>query len=716
MLPAVPPAAAMPVLTPDAPEVSAALRRHFGFDALRPGQDEALAPVLEGRDTLVVMPTGAGKSLVYQLAAVLGEGVTVVVSPLIALMKDQVDGLAARGVPAVAVHSAMPESAQRAALELVARGAVRMVYVAPERLRTRGLLRALDEVGVGRLAVDEAHCVSQWGHDFRPDYRALADARVRMGDPPCVALTATATPRVQDDIAASLGLRAPARVVTGFNRPNLRFVVRNAPGQKEKRQALLDLVAQHDGEAGLIYVSTRKEAESLAGVLAEKTGRAVGTYHAGLPDEARTDVQDRFIGRTLDLVVATNAFGMGVDRPDVRFVAHWSLPATLEAYYQEAGRGGRDGRDAEAVLLYAPQDSQLREWFIEQNAPDEGVLRALYRAAERMADEGGLVRAEPDTLAVAAKQHPIGGRVALALLERAGALDRLDDQGQLRVWRLGRWDAGGVADALEGAGWQRRHKTEELARLVTYAQTDRCRRRLILDHFGDDTPLDLVPERCCDACAARARLKAAPDEIPGWDELPMASRIALGLLDAVRRQKWPVGRRTLAKILAGSKAEGMARYERHPYYGRLQTYGQDAIDGFYKQLLLAGYLRVAGGDMPIVELTALGRQAVEHREAIALELPGGGAAASRASSAGGAAVPEALTGDEEALFQRLRAWRAEQARAQEVPPYVVFDDKTLRAVAVARPADEDALLAVKGVGPAKLEKYGAEVLRIVAEG
>jgi len=411
-------APAVSTLTPDAPEVAAALQRHFGFGALRPGQADALAPVLAGQDALVVMPTGAGKSLVYQLAAVLGEGVTVVVSPLIALMKDQVDGLAARGVPVVAVNSSMSEKEQRAALELVARGAVKMVYVAPERLRTRGLLRALEQTTIHLLAIDEAHCVSQWGHDFRPDYLALADARHRLGNPPCVALTATATPRVQDDIAATLELEDPARVVTGFNRPNLRFVVRNAPGQKEKRQALLDLVAAHEGEAGLVYVSTRREAEDIARLLAEGTGRPVEAYHAGLPDADRSDVQDRFIGRKLSLVVATNAFGMGVDRSDVRFVAHWSLPSNLEAYYQEAGRGGRDGADAEAVLLYAPQDSQLREWFIQQNAPDEGVLRALYRAVERMAGDGDVARGEPDQVAERANQHPIGGRVALACWRR----------------------------------------------------------------------------------------------------------------------------------------------------------------------------------------------------------------------------------------------------------------------------------------------------------
>jgi len=258
-------------------------------------------------------------------------------------------------------------------------------------------------------------------------------------------------------------------------------------------------------------------------------------------------------------------------------------------------------------------------------------------------------------------------------------------------------------------------QTASLLSIVRYAQSADCRRRAILDHFGDDATFDIPPEQCCDACRANARLKTeAPDEIPDWDEIPMASRVALGLLDAVRRMRWPVGRVTLAKILAGSKAQGMDKYERHPYYGRLQTLGQTAVDGIYKELLFKGFLRIGGDDYPVVELTPLGEQAIDHREVIDVEVPAfGSGRASSSRSAGGADVE--LDGDDEALFETLRQWRTGQASERGVPPYVVFNDKTLRALALARPQTEAEMLAVSGVGPAKWEAYGDAVLALIAE-
>ena len=711
-----------------APALTDTLRQHFGFEGLRRGQDAALAPVLAHRDALVVMPTGAGKSLVYQLAAVVdrqaGRGTTVVVSPLIALMKDQVDALQAKGIAAAAVHSAMTQAEQKAVLDVLARGGLDMIYVAPERLRQRGFLRALGACRVARLAVDEAHCVSQWGHDFRPDYRNIAPARKQMGDPPCVALTATATREVQEDIPPNLELHDPAVVVTGFDRPNLVFEVRSTPGRQQKRHALEEILDAHASGAGLVYVSTRKDAEEVSRLVREVSGQACEAYHAGLPDAERTFVQDRFIGGDLDLVVATNAFGMGVDRGDVRFVVHWSMPSTVEAYYQEAGRAGRDGKPSRAVLFYAPQDRQLREWFIEQQAPEQSDVNKLHRALARWADENGVARGEADEVSEAAGVHPVLGRVALSILERSGLAQRLDDEGAVRVWRVQAWDRSRVSEGLGSTAQHRQHKTAQLQGVVEYAETDRCRRRVVLKHFGDPTEPSVEGAACCDVCAVRARMADAPEEVPEWDALPMHSRIALGLLDAVLRLKWPVGRKTMAKILAGSRAKGMDRYENHPYYGRLGMMSLDDVDALYKGLLLKGYLRTVskegsgGNQFQVLDVAPLGRQALAHREAIDVGRDGLAEKLTRGASGGasnGSASDDApLAPEAEEVFERLREWRTETASEKAVPPYVVFSDKTLRALALAMPETEDELLAVKGIGPAKAESYGDAVLAIVA--
>ena len=716
-------AAAPTALGDRAGDVRAALQRHFGFDGLRPGQDAALAPVLNRQDALIVMPTGAGKSLIYQLGALLQpRGVTVVVSPLIALMKDQVDALTARGIAAAYVNSSQTAGEQREVLDRLRRGDLTLVYAAPERLRVASFQRTLRAADVALLAVDEAHCVSQWGHDFRPDYLALASARQAMGNPPCVALTATATPRVQGDIAEQLDLRQPVRLVTGFNRPNLRFEVKMTSTADQKRRVLRRFLDEHAGQAGLIYVATRKDCEALAEFVRAECGRPCEAYHAGLPDAERAHVQDQFISGRLDTVVATNAFGMGVDRGDVRFVAHWSIPSNLEAYYQEAGRAGRDGDPAVALLLYAPQDRQLKEWFIEQGAPTVDDLRKVWGYVRRQAEGGAAETSDAEFLLAmsdATGVHASKLPNVLSRLVRAGALAERPGGGGVGRWEPQAWDGRGVKRALSSIDKHRDDQSASLLGIVRYAQTSDCRRRRILDLFGDDATFDVPPEDCCDACRTNARLTdRAPDEVPEWDEIPMASRVALGLLDAVTRMRWPVGRLTLSKILAGSKAKGMDKYERHPYYGRLQTVGQGAIDKIYKELLLKGYLGIGGDEYPVVELTPTGEQALAHREAIDVTVPAFGSRSSSGGSrrsAGAAVVSDDLAPHDEALFERLRQWRVGVATERGVPPYVVFNDKTLRAIASARPETEDQMLAVSGVGPAKWDAYGDAVLAMVAE-
>ncbi len=367
-------------------DLHSALRRHFGHEGFRPGQEEVVRAVLAGRDVLAVMPTGSGKSIGYQLPALLLPGLTLVVSPLVALMKDQVDELRRKGIAAAALHSLQSPAERSEAWRAAREGALRLLYVSPERFANPGFDALLPELSVSLFAVDEAHCVSEWGHDFRPDYRRLARAAGRCrnaeggpGRPPIAAFTATATPEVRDDVVALLSLQLPRLFVAGFDRPNIHPEVRRVSGDIEKRELLPELVR---GRRGLVYASTRKSAERAAGVLVE-AGIAAGAYHAGLPDEERTRVQDGFASGAIAVVCATNAFGMGIDRPDLDAVVHYELPGSLEAYYQEVGRAGRDGRPARATLLWNYVDVRTREFLIDRDDDDPRRDRAPVDPAER---------------------------------------------------------------------------------------------------------------------------------------------------------------------------------------------------------------------------------------------------------------------------------------------------------------------------------------------
>jgi len=389
------------------------LRRHFGHASFRPGQEALVRAVLDGRDMLAVMPTGSGKSLGFQLPAVLLPGLTLVVSPLIALMKDQVDGLTRRGIPAAALHSQLSAEARRAALDAARAGALQLLYVAPERFAAPSFVRLLEGLPVARFVVDEAHCVSEWGHDFRPDYRRLPGAAAacrradgQPGRPPMAALTATATPEVRDDIVQLLGLCAPHVVVAGFDRPNIYPSVRPVSGETEKQHLLPRLVGDR---RALVYTATRAGAETAAAVL-QAAGVQAAAYHGGMLDAARTRVPEAFGSGALRVVCATNAFGMGIDRPDIEAVIHVDLPASIEAYYQEIGRAGRDGRPATATLLWTYADVKTREFLIDHSrandarrarvdiAPEERDRRkalehAKLRRMMAYADTAGCLRA-----------------------------------------------------------------------------------------------------------------------------------------------------------------------------------------------------------------------------------------------------------------------------------------------------------------------------------
>lgn len=352
------------------------LKIHFGYESFRPGQEEALDAILNNQDTVVILPTGGGKSLIYQLPALILDGVTVVVSPLIALMKDQVDSLEKVGIPATFINSSISPVEMSARWERVVNGYYKIVYLAPERFYNQNFLADLKKIKVSLLAIDEAHCISQWGHDFRPSYLRLKEAAKLMGRPPIVALTATATPEVREDIVAQLQLENPAQIVTGFSRPNLQFAVVQA-NNNQKIQYIVDTVSDEKLGCGIIYTGTRAKADELANLLVAQGVEAV-VYHAGLDASSRAWVQDSFISGQARVVIATNAFGLGVNKKNVRFVIHYDLPGTIEAYYQEAGRAGRDGLPSFCLLFYTPQDRYLREFFIKGDNPEPHIIREVY--------------------------------------------------------------------------------------------------------------------------------------------------------------------------------------------------------------------------------------------------------------------------------------------------------------------------------------------------
>lgn len=408
----------------------------FGLTSFRPGQDEVVGAVLSGQDVLCVMPTGGGKSLCYQLPSLAMEGTTIVVSPLIALMKDQVDALHNRGISAALINSTLTAAEQSDAMDRMARGDYDLVYVAPERLRNSRFLAAVADANVTLLAVDEAHCISEWGHDFRPDYARLGQFRERyLGGVQTIALTATATPLVRDDISQLLGLKSPRQFVTGFARTNLRFSVEHCKGDRDKDEWLTDYLNNQPG-AGIIYAATRKRCEELAGWLPEKLRRPIGVYHAGLEPAQRQAVQNDFMSGKVSAIVATNAFGMGIDKSDLRFVVHYNMPGTLEAYYQEAGRAGRDGKDSECALLFSYSDRHIQEFFIESRYPTEDLVRKVYRyLLARTEDPIELTLNEVrDAVERDAATEAIS--TAETLLGRVGVLKRLDSSSNQAMVRI----------------------------------------------------------------------------------------------------------------------------------------------------------------------------------------------------------------------------------------------------------------------------------------
>jgi len=651
-----------------------ALRELFGFDDFRPGQEAVVRAALAGVDTLAIMPTGAGKSLTYQLAAMLRPSPTLVLSPLIALMKDQVDKLPASvGATATFVNSSLDQEEAAARLSSVAAGETRLLYAAPERLRQESFVRTLRSIGVGLVVIDEVHCVSMWGHDFRPDYLFIRRALDELGTPSVLGMTATATPANADSIADALG-RPLELVRTSVHRPNLRYDVERADNAEERLRGLLRRLRELDDGVAIVYARSRRSCEEIARTL-RGHGVVADHYHAGLEPGERTRVQESFIAGRTPVVVATTAFGMGIDKANVRLVALVNFPDSLESYVQMVGRAGRDGRPSDTVLFAGDADATALRRFALGDTPTPELLRGVYRAVR---DAGGTITPDALAAAVGGTQDP---RVLVGMLEQAGIVRRGYDAGRaLRIELLPlEAGAGAALDALLDR--YARAAAARVERVVSFAEVERCRHLQVAEHFGET-----LEEPCgaCDVCAPRAgRVAVASSAPPALPDDP-----ARAIVDAAAALTWPLGRRSLVAMLRGSvKAPPSAR--RSPAFGSLAAASEAQVTRWIRALETAGAL---------VEVESDGFRVLHAR-------PGG------ELPSFGTPVPTAAS---EPLVAELKAWRSQRARADGVPAYVVLHDATLHELAARRPDSEAALAGVKGLGPAKLERYGDELLAVLA--
>jgi ATP-dependent DNA helicase RecQ len=583
-------------------DLTAALHEHFGFAHFRPGQLEACEAALAGRDALVVMPTGSGKSLCYQLPALLRDDLTVVVSPLVALMQDQVEALAARGLGerVALVNAQQDPAANAAALRRAAAGDLCLLYVAPERFAAPGFLERMATARVGLFVVDEAHCVSQWGHDFRPDYFRLADAARALGAAAIVASTATATPRVAADVARRLGLRDPLRVATGFDRPNVAFAVAR-PAPHEKRALVVEALRAEDARPAIVYAGTRAGAEELAGDLSAALGEPAEAYHAGLDREHRARVQRRFLAGDVRVICATNAFGMGVDKADVRTVLHASVPGSLEAYYQEAGRAGRDGLPARALLIAENRDKALHIHFIKREEIEEGLPGWLADRITAAADGDGRY-----LLGAAELARDLGGdgdrlRALIGHLTRAGVLSPAPSApDRVAGTVLAPFDRRAAALCRASVEDAARARWRQYREIWAYVEKDSCRRAAIMRHFGDRSPPSPPATGCCDACDESLRLVPPPPdpiEVESLDE---------AILSVAGGARPAVGRTLCAEILHGSRNKKIQRnsYDGLPAYGLSSHMRRADILSRVDELLEEGRLETTGGPYPVLRLPA----------------------------------------------------------------------------------------------------------------
>ncbi len=697
------------------------LRSVFGFSSFRANQREVCEAAVAGRDLLLVMPTGAGKSLCYQLPAVARGGTALVVSPLIALMEDQAAKLGALGLKVARIHSGLERTVARQACVDYLNGSLQFLFIAPERLRVPGFPEMLAKRRLALVAIDEAHCISQWGHDFRPDYRMLGQHLPGLrgeGEPvPVLAMTATATPAVQADIIAQLGMVKPARFIHGFRRDNLAIEVVELP-VPERAGVISNLLAAPERRPAIVYATSRKQAERLAEELSLTpscrggSGRApariaAAAYHAGLDAETREQVQTAFQAGELEVVVATIAFGMGIDKADIRTVIHAGLPATLEGYYQEIGRAGRDGAMSRTFLMHSYADQRTHDFFLNRDYPPTEHLAQVFRA---LGEEPRAV----EELRAASR---------LSEEEFDKALEKLEIHGGARR------DFGGNVTA-GAAGWKKTYavqaqvRAEQFARVLRYTELNECRMSALVRHFGD---VEDAKQPCgvCDVCDAEGavlRLFRRASE----QECALARRIveelrgveykATGTLQRNLDLAGRISRDEYEALLGAMLQAGLIEMEEAEFEkdGEVIRFRKVRLTEAALEMPRGARLDLLIGDGIVEEFGARAAAPARTRKTSAARKTEPGKDSGEKTVA--AAEPVRLTAEGEAMAGRLREWRAAEAKRLRVPAYVVLHDRTIAALAAARPRNPKQLLAIDGMGPAKVEKFGEAILGLCGAG
>jgi ATP-dependent DNA helicase RecQ len=685
-------------------DLERALRDHFGFDRFRPNQREVIEHALARRHTLAVLPTGLGKSLCYQLPAQLMSGLTLVISPLIALMQDQVEAMARRGFKNVTyLNSALSPSEIGRRFGDIERGLYKLVYIAPERCDSPRFQQLVRQTEIALVVIDEAHCISQWGHDFRPHYRTMLARLPELKRATFLALTATATPEVQRDIIAALALPDIQRVIADFNRPNLHFETFHIDDRASKDKRMLDLLSSADG-AAIVYASTRKEAATVHQLL-ESRGFKSALYHAGLDAAKRSEAQRRFLQGDCRVIAATVAFGLGIDKPDVRRVIHYNVPGSLENYYQEAGRGGRDGERAVCTLLYSQFDVRIQRFLLEQSCPEPQTMLQIY----------GLLRnAHP--LAVAASDLVTASRKQEIAVN--AALQSLYEQKWAQITADGKYQVENPEIAqpkieTHSLRERRRRAEDRLRKMIAYALDAQCRRSQILGYFGQNFS---PPCDGCDVCASTTEAAPTPDGTAPEPAVELiassaSDRIARIILQTVADFGGRLGRTLIADILAGSKRKRIAELnlDQADHYGALRLHTQERTLKWIDELIAQRLLKTTAEEYPRLMITERGVEALNSETLLALS----GFAQSSVRPAIDEAANEQCDDVIPQLTLALKQWRREKATALKVPPYVILHDSAVDEIARRLPKSPDQLRAIKGIGDGKLAQFGAEIIEVV---